>query len=154
MYGQSDSESWTLGYNLFADVWLGTNLVEPSVGVLEYSILSVSDQFQVYAGHGNLIDKLMLESDFSTFGMPIDNTNTNVAVSSWCSYNPYLLLADFVIGWSLFVAAITNDQAYQGLHSELIFRVSNRSTVATFPATVFSVYYDSASGTSLQGVAR
>jgi hypothetical protein len=25
--------SWTLGYNLFADVWLGINLVEPSVSV-------------------------------------------------------------------------------------------------------------------------
>jgi hypothetical protein len=30
-YGQPDS--WTLGYNLFADVWLGTNLVDPSVGI-------------------------------------------------------------------------------------------------------------------------
>jgi hypothetical protein len=30
-YGQEDS--WTLGYNLFADVWLGTNVVETSVGV-------------------------------------------------------------------------------------------------------------------------
>ena len=42
-YGQTNS--WTLGYNLFADVWLGTNLVESSVGVLEYSFLAVSDQF-------------------------------------------------------------------------------------------------------------
>ena len=30
-YGQE--ESWTLGYNLFADVWLGTNVVESSVSV-------------------------------------------------------------------------------------------------------------------------
>ena len=30
VYGQSNS--WTLGYNLFADVWLGTNLVDSSVG--------------------------------------------------------------------------------------------------------------------------
>ncbi|KAF8497614.1 hypothetical protein F5888DRAFT_1613618 [Russula emetica] len=33
-YGQN--HSWTLGYNLFADVWLGTNLVESSVGVCDY----------------------------------------------------------------------------------------------------------------------
>jgi len=31
VYGQANT--WTLGYNLFADVWLGTNLVEASVGV-------------------------------------------------------------------------------------------------------------------------
>ena len=87
VYGQSDSESWTLGYNLFADVWLGTNLVEQSVGVLGYSILTVSDQFQVYTGHGNFIDNLMLNSNFSALGMPVDNADTNVAVSSWYSYN-------------------------------------------------------------------
>ena len=88
MYGQSDS--WTLGYNLFADVWLGTDLVEPSVGgvqVLEYSFLAASDQFQVYAGHSNFINNLLLTSNFTTFGMPVDNADTNVAVSSWYSYN-------------------------------------------------------------------
>ena len=30
-YGETST--WTLGYNLFADVWLGTNLVDSSVGV-------------------------------------------------------------------------------------------------------------------------
>ena len=30
VYGQ---DSWTLGYNLFADRWLGTTLVEQSVSV-------------------------------------------------------------------------------------------------------------------------
>ena len=88
MYGQSDS--WTLGYNLFADVWLGTDLVESSVGgvqVLEYSFLAASDQFQVYAGHSNFINNLLLTSNFTTFGMPVDNADTNVAVSSWYSYN-------------------------------------------------------------------
>ena len=42
-YGQSDS--WTLGYNLFADVWLGTDLVESSVGVCECLVLAISHQF-------------------------------------------------------------------------------------------------------------
>jgi hypothetical protein len=78
-YGQSDS--WTLGYNLFADVWLGTELVESSVGALEFP-LTVSDQFQVYNGHSNFIYNLLSNSSFSTFGMPIDSANTSVAVSS------------------------------------------------------------------------
>jgi hypothetical protein len=83
VYGQTNS--WTLGYNLFADVWLGTELVESSVGVLEYLFLAVSDQFQIYASHSNFIDNLVLTSNFSTFGMPVDNavpTDTNIAVSS------------------------------------------------------------------------
>jgi len=29
-------DSWTLGYNLFADVWLRTNVVESSVGVCRF----------------------------------------------------------------------------------------------------------------------
>jgi hypothetical protein len=87
VYGQNNS--WTLGYNLFADVWLGTYLVESSVSVLEYSFLAVSDQFQVYAGHSNFIDNLVSTSNFSSFGMPVDNavlTDTNIAVSSWYFY--------------------------------------------------------------------
>ena len=85
-YGQS--ETWTLGYNLFADVWLGTNLVESSVGVLECLLLAVFDQFQVYNGHSNYLNNLV-SSNFSNFGMPVDNlsTDTTVAVSSWYFYN-------------------------------------------------------------------
>ena len=63
----------------------------------------------------------------------------------------FSLLANLVIGWNLFVAAMTSDQ---GLRSKLIASVSDRSTIITFPASVFSVYYSSANGTSLQGVAR
>ena len=84
VYGQTNS--WTLGYNLFADVWLDTELVESSVGYLEYSVLAVSEQFQVYAGHSNFIDNLMSTSNFSAYGMPVDNavpTDTDIAVSSW-----------------------------------------------------------------------
>ncbi|KAH9968154.1 hypothetical protein BC827DRAFT_1122730 [Russula dissimulans] len=55
VYGQTNS--WTLGYNLFADVWLGTNLVESSV----------------YNGHSSFIDNVTLTSSFSNFGMPVDN---------------------------------------------------------------------------------
>ena len=87
VYGQTNS--WTLGYNLFADVWLETNLVESSVGVFEYSFLAVSDQFQVYEGHSNFVYNLVSNSNVSTFGMPVDNavpTDTNIAVSSWYFY--------------------------------------------------------------------
>jgi hypothetical protein len=80
VYGQSNS--WTLGYNLYADVWLGTNLVESSVGILECSFLDVPDQFQIYDGHSNFIHNLVLTSNFSTFGMPVDSLDINVAVSS------------------------------------------------------------------------
>ncbi|KAF8491815.1 hypothetical protein F5888DRAFT_1619594 [Russula emetica] len=118
VYGQSDS--WTLGYNLFADVWLGTNLVESLV----------------YSGQSNFIYTLLSNPNFSNFGLPVDNADAN---------------ADLVIGWSLFVAAMTNDEP---LRSELIVRVSDRSSNTSIPASVFSVYYDSANGTSLQGVAR
>ncbi|KAF8497618.1 hypothetical protein F5888DRAFT_1699470, partial [Russula emetica] len=109
-YGQTNS--WTLGYNLFADVWLllGTDVVESSV----------------YAGHSNFLDNLVLTSNFSTFGMPVDNavpTDTNIAVSSRSS----------------FVAAMTTNQ---GLRSELIERVIKRMDADTILG-VFPVYYDS-----------
>ncbi|KAF8497594.1 hypothetical protein F5888DRAFT_301200 [Russula emetica] len=115
-YGQSNS--WTLGYNLFADVWLGTNLVESPI----------------YDGHSNFIHNLVLTSNFSTFGMPVDSLDTNVTVSSW----------------SLFAAAMTSNQ---GLRSDLITKVFNRANNRTIPG-VFPVYYDSSLGLALQGVAR
>ena len=80
VYGQNNS--WTLGYNLFADVWLGTNLVESAVGIIDCSFLDVPDPLQIYDGHSNFIQNLVLTSNFSTFGMPVDNLDTNVAVSS------------------------------------------------------------------------
>ena len=149
VYGQTNS--WTLGYNLFADVWLGTNLVESSVGVLECQ-LTVSDQFQVYDGHSNFIFNILMNSDLGSFGLPVDNavpTDTNVTVSSWYFYNSEILLPDLVIGWSLYVAAMTSNP---GLRSQLILRVYNRVT-SSIPG-VFPVYYDSGNGTSLQGIAR
>jgi hypothetical protein len=137
-----------LGYNLFADVWLGTYLVDSSVGVLECPP-TVSDQFQVYNDHSNFIFNLLMNSDLGKFGLPIDNavpTDTGVTVSSWYFYDSEILLPDFVIGWSLFAAAMTPNP---GLRSELILRVYNRVTSGAFP-----VYYDSGNGTSLGGIAR
>jgi hypothetical protein len=74
---------------MFADVWLRMDLVESSVRVLEYSFLAVSDQFQVYNGQSDFLYNLVSISDFSTFGMPVDNTSPtgrNIAVPSWYFY--------------------------------------------------------------------
>ena len=44
VYGQSSS--WTLGYNLFADEWLGTNLVDSSVGVVPVDLVQFLMNFR------------------------------------------------------------------------------------------------------------
>ena len=150
MYGQ---DSWTLGYNLFADVWLDTNVVESSVGILECSFIAPPDELQVYDGHSSFINNLVLTSDFGYFGMPVDNvtTDTSIAVSSWYFHNFFQVLSsDPILGWSLFVAAMTTNQ---GLRSELISRVSNRAS-STNTSGIFPVYYSSGDGTTVQGVAR
>ncbi|KAN0137115.1 protein of unknown function (DUF1793) domain containing protein [Lactarius tabidus] len=77
-YGLVDS--WTLGYNLFADVWLGTNVVNSSV----------------YDGQSSFLDNLFT-SNFSntTSGMPVDNIGSDVGASDV---------------WAVFVAAMTPNQ--------------------------------------------
>ncbi|KAI9431942.1 hypothetical protein H4582DRAFT_1214353 [Lactarius indigo] len=72
--------SWTLGYNLFADVWLNTSIVESSV----------------YDGQSNFINSLLLALNYSVLGVPVDNLGSDTSVS--------------VPGWGLFVAAMTPDQ--------------------------------------------
>ncbi|KAH8978672.1 hypothetical protein EDB92DRAFT_1956210 [Lactarius akahatsu] len=74
------ADPWVLGYNLFADVWLGTSVVEPSV----------------YQAQSAFIDNLISTSTFSKFGMPVD---------SFC-----LDLDVVVSSWNLFVAAMTSNQ--------------------------------------------
>ncbi|KAH8976457.1 hypothetical protein EDB92DRAFT_1381825 [Lactarius akahatsu] len=60
--------SWTLGYNLFADVWLNTSIVESFI----------------YDGQSNFINNLSLASSYD-LGMPVDNfgSDASVPVSSW-----------------------------------------------------------------------
>ncbi|KAI9513395.1 hypothetical protein F5148DRAFT_1278777 [Russula earlei] len=115
-YGQV-ANSWTLGYNLFADVWLGTGLVESSI----------------YNGHSSFIDNITLTSTFSNYGMPVDDADTNTAVSSW----------------NLFVAAITPNQ---DLRSQLISRVHNLASSNT-SGGVFPLIYDSLHGVLVRGAA-
>jgi len=75
-------------------VWLGTQLVEPSVSVLECSLRADSDQYQVYNGHSNYINNLVLNSNFSNYGMPIDNAVSidTSAASSWYLSDSYIPL--------------------------------------------------------------
>ncbi|KAH9180826.1 hypothetical protein EDB89DRAFT_1877203 [Lactarius sanguifluus] len=66
-------DSWTLGYNLFADVWLNTSVVESPV----------------YDGQSTYINDLST-LNFSNSGMPVDNLGTDadnpVPVSSWSMF--------------------------------------------------------------------
>ncbi|KAH9021639.1 hypothetical protein EDB84DRAFT_1580788 [Lactarius hengduanensis] len=96
-YGQVGS--WTLGYNLLADAWLDTGVVESSV----------------FDGQSSFIDKLAQTSSFSNFGMPVDSLSgdTSVAVSSW----------------NLFVAAMSSNQDLRTnlisrVHNRASFNVS------------------------------
>jgi len=150
VYGQTST--WTLGYNLFADAWLGTNLVDPSVGVSAYWSHVVSDKFQIYNSHSKFLDNLTLTSTFSAFGMPVDNllSDTDVVVSSWYFYYVYILMVDVLLGWNLFVAAMTQDGE---LCSHLISSVHNRASFNT-TSEVFPLNYDSSHGSTIQGAAR
>ncbi|KAH9996278.1 hypothetical protein BJV77DRAFT_942524 [Russula vinacea] len=108
VYGQADS--WTLGYNLFADVWLGTDLVESSV----------------YDGQSSFISNLALNSTFSKFGMPVDsvNSDTGVVMSSW----------------NLFAAAMTTDQDMRSqLIGKVHNRASFNISAGVFPVNYGSV---------------
>ena len=77
-------DSWTLGYNLFADVWLGTNFIDSSVGILLISTLScrtetlIRVRLQIYDGQSSFLNDLFT-SNFSDhlFGMPVDNIGTD-----------------------------------------------------------------------------
>ncbi|KAH9063195.1 hypothetical protein EDB87DRAFT_1558516 [Lactarius vividus] len=101
-YGQVGS--WTLGYNLFADAWLDTGVVDSSV----------------FDGQSSFIDNLALNSSFSNFGMPVDSLSgdTSVAVSSW----------------NLFVAAMgPNQDLRTNLVSRIHNRASFNVSAGVFP---------------------
>ena len=108
--------------------------------------------FQVYDAHSSYINNIALTSNFSNFGMPVDdyNTDAGTATSSQKSFTFENVRAYVVLGWSLFVAAMTSDQ---DLRTNLISRVHNR---ASFNLTggVMPVSYDSTSGLISQGGAR
>ncbi|KAH9171798.1 hypothetical protein EDB89DRAFT_2070371 [Lactarius sanguifluus] len=101
-YGQEGT--WTLGYNLFADAWLDTGVVESSV----------------FDGQSSFIDNLALTSSFSNFGMPVDSLSgdTSVAVSSR----------------NLFVAAMSSNRDLRtNLISRIHNRASFNVSAGVFP---------------------
>ncbi|KAH9027643.1 hypothetical protein EDB85DRAFT_2276653 [Lactarius pseudohatsudake] len=73
--------SWTLGYNLFADVWLNTSVVESPV----------------YDGQSTYLNNLSSTLNFSNSGMPVDNLGTDAD-------NPGPLSS-----WSMFAAAMMSN---------------------------------------------
>ncbi|KAI9464135.1 hypothetical protein BJY52DRAFT_888853 [Lactarius psammicola] len=99
------ANSWTLGYNLFADVWLGTGVVESSV----------------YDSQSRFIDNLALTSSFSNYGLPVDNYSTDTSSSAASS-------------WTLFVAAMTSNQDLStNLISRVHNRASSNTSMGVFP---------------------
>ncbi|KAH8999019.1 hypothetical protein EDB83DRAFT_897501 [Lactarius deliciosus] len=103
--------SWTLGYNLFADVWLDTGVVESSI----------------FNGQSNFVDNLALTSSFSNFGMPVDSLSgdTSIAISSW----------------NLFVAAMSSNQDLRtNLISRIHNRASFNTSAGVFPLSYDSTH--------------
>ncbi|KAI0290746.1 hypothetical protein B0F90DRAFT_1652294 [Multifurca ochricompacta] len=109
VYNQENS--WTLGYNLFADVWLGTNLVESSI----------------YDGQSSFINNIALTSTFSNFGIPVDSLGSDTSVT--------------ISGWNLFTAAIASNQDLRtniitNIHNRASFNVSP----GVFPLSYDSIH--------------
>ncbi|KAI9448894.1 hypothetical protein BJY52DRAFT_1228070 [Lactarius psammicola] len=93
VYGQIGS--WTLGYNLFPDVWLNTSVIESSV----------------YNGQSSFIYNFSLALGSSEENVPVDN------LDPFSKNSPAL-----VAGWNLFVAAMTPNQ---DICTHLISRIYN-----------------------------
>ncbi|KAI0310163.1 hypothetical protein OF83DRAFT_1070995 [Amylostereum chailletii] len=64
-YGQTPS--FSIGYNLFADRWLGTNLVNSAV----------------FDAQAKFIANLKVSGSNTQFGFPIDSSNSTLAAASW-----------------------------------------------------------------------
>ncbi|KAI9433035.1 hypothetical protein H4582DRAFT_2082848 [Lactarius indigo] len=102
---------WTLGYNLLADAWLDTGVVESSV----------------FDGQSSFIDNLALTSSFSNFGMPIDSLSgdTSVAIPSW----------------NLFVAAMSSNRDLRtNLIARVHNRASFNTSAGVFPLSYDSTH--------------
>ncbi|KAI0066101.1 hypothetical protein BV25DRAFT_1797287 [Artomyces pyxidatus] len=108
MYGQESS--WSLGYNLFADRWIGTNLVNSSV----------SD------AHTQFLGNLIASSSNTTFGMPISSTNITIIASSWNLFMA-AVASDLSVKNSI-VSSIHNAASYSPDKSRLPFPVLYNSS--------------------------
>ncbi|KAI0049479.1 DUF1793-domain-containing protein [Auriscalpium vulgare] len=103
-YGDPSS-SWTLGYNLFADSWLGTNLLDSSV----------------LAGHTQFLATLQSQGITPTqFGVPIDSTNMAASFSTWNLFS---------------AAIATDTTVRDGLISGVHNRATMNASAGAFPVT-------------------
>ncbi|KAI9433068.1 hypothetical protein H4582DRAFT_2082873 [Lactarius indigo] len=101
-YGLVDS--LTLGYNLYADVWLGTGVVESSV----------------YDGQSSFINNYTLTSTSSKFGMSVDSYSADISNAA--------------SSWTVFVAAMTpNPDLRTNLLSRVHSRASYNASMSVFP---------------------
>ena len=110
--------------------------------------------FQVYSNHSIFIYNLLLDPDISSFGLPTDSISSNppITVSSLYHCIFYIPLTDVLVGWNLFVAAMT---PYDNLRSNLIERIYNRSQLfaaASGGPGVFPLNYYSANGSDIPRV--
>ncbi|KAI0309520.1 hypothetical protein OF83DRAFT_1071921 [Amylostereum chailletii] len=64
-YGHQST--WSLGYNLFADRWLGTDVVNSTI----------------FAAQGSSLQNLLQTSGSTNFGLGVDSTSTTIVTSSW-----------------------------------------------------------------------
>ncbi|KAI9464136.1 hypothetical protein BJY52DRAFT_1115258 [Lactarius psammicola] len=100
------ANSWTLGYNLFADVWLGTGVVESAV----------------YDGQSKFMYNFTVTraSPFSAFGMPVDSYSADIGITA--------------SSWTLFAAAMTSNQDLPTiLISRVHSRASWNTSMGVFP---------------------
>ncbi|KAI0057014.1 hypothetical protein BV25DRAFT_1813076 [Artomyces pyxidatus] len=96
VYG--DMSSWSLGYNLFADRWLGTNLINSSV----------------FDGQTAFFNNLASSNtNLTFFGVPVDSTNTAVTISSWDVFTA-----------AITTDATTRDNLISSVHNRASFNVS------------------------------
>jgi len=73
--------SWTIGYNLFADKWLGTEVVEASV-CMYISSFSPLIILQVYDGHSSfLLNNIANVNTSLSFVLPIESYGPEIVTT-------------------------------------------------------------------------
>jgi hypothetical protein len=116
--------------------------------------------FQVYSAHSDFLNTTQRDLTFNEtiFGFPTDDGLTfvpitlNPIVSSWqFNFCFNTLRADAVLGWNLFVAAMTPNDA---LRSSLITRIHNRASLfGSQRMGIFPLCY-TMNGSDVSGLAK
>jgi hypothetical protein len=149
-----------LGYKLFADVWLDTNVVESLVRVriVLTHFISIFIDFQVYDGQSNFLNNVppvdSLPGNETSFDLPVEDTDTDafITVSGLYFFSFDTPFADLALGWNLFVAAMTPNN---DLRANRISRVHNRALLfGNQSIGAFLFRYDSSDGSDISGIGR